>query len=120
MKNDASAAIFEEILSQIRPFGYFQKRLFFLTSLIQAFVTTVLLYLDFVYLNVKNSSCVSTTGGLPEDVTNISTVTITTECHGDRKWFNQWEVPMVNFNCFIILVAKISTNRVLSLLIRVL
>ncbi|XP_048764476.1 solute carrier family 22 member 15-like [Ostrea edulis] len=94
MKNDASAAIFEEILSQIRPFGYFQKRLFFLTSLIQAFVTTVLLYLDFVYLNVKNSSCVSTTGGLPEDVTNISTVTITTECHGDRKWFNQWEVPM--------------------------
>jgi hypothetical protein len=97
MKNDASAAIFEEILSQIRPFGYFQKRLFFLTSLIQALVTTVLLYLDFVYLNVKNSVCVST-WDLPENVSNVSTVTIATECHGDRMWYNQWEVPVVNSN----------------------
>lgn len=89
MKNDTSAAIFEEILSRIRPFGYFQKRLYFLTSLIQVFVTTVILYVDFVYLNVKNSKCTLSSRILPDNVTNISTPGETENPCG----FNQWEVP---------------------------
>lgn len=89
MKNDTSAAIFEEILSRIRPFGYFQKRLYFLTSLIQVFVTTVILYVDFVYLNVKNGKCTLSSRILPENVTNISTPGETENPCG----FNQWEVP---------------------------
>lgn len=94
MKNDTSAAIFEEILSRIRPFGYFQKRLYFLTSLIQVFVTTVILYVDFVYLNVKNSKCTLSSRILPDNVTNISTPGETENPCG----FNQWEVPTVNYD----------------------
>lgn len=97
MKNDTSAAIFEEILSRIRPFGYFQKRLYFLTSLIQVLVTSVILYVDFVYLNVKNGKCVVSSRILPDNVTNISTPG-ETESFCGGKWFNQWEVPMVNYD----------------------
>ncbi|XP_061175478.1 solute carrier family 22 member 4-like [Saccostrea echinata] len=92
MKNDASAAIFEEILSQIHPFGYFQKRLFFVTSLVQTLVTTVILYTDFVYMNVKNSKCVYLQQY--DNGTNISTVTDATKSSCDGEWFNQWKVPM--------------------------
>lgn len=94
MKNDTSAAIFEEILSRIRPFGYFQKRLYFLTSLIQVFVTTVILYVDFVYLNVKNGKCALSSRIFLDNVTNISTPGETENPCG----FNQWEVPTVNYD----------------------
>lgn len=94
MKNDTSAAIFEEILSQIRPFGYFQKRLFFVTTLIQVFVTTVILYVDFIYLSINNSECVPSPRIGSGNLTNISTVDGTTSSC-EEEWFNQWKVPMV-------------------------
>ncbi|XP_022317046.2 solute carrier family 22 member 1-like isoform X1 [Crassostrea virginica] len=93
MKNDTSAAIFEEILSQIRPFGYFQKRLFFVTTLIQVFVTTVILYVDFIYLSINNSECVPSPRIGSGNLTNISTVD-GTKSSCEEEWFNQWKVPM--------------------------
>lgn len=55
MKCDDSAKAFETIFYRNGQFGFFQRRLFLLISLLQALTWTVLLYLDFVYLH-ENST----------------------------------------------------------------
>lgn len=43
-KEDACAKAFESVLDEVGHFGYFQKRLFFLTSCLQILATPVILY----------------------------------------------------------------------------
>lgn len=57
----------------------------------------VILYVDFVYLNVKNSKCIFFLRILFDNVMNILIFgEIENLCGG--KWFNWWEVLMVNYD----------------------
>ncbi|XP_021365467.1 solute carrier family 22 member 4-like [Mizuhopecten yessoensis] len=48
MTSDESAKAFEAILTRTRPFGFYQKRLFLLTTLLQSLCWMILMYLNFL------------------------------------------------------------------------
>ena len=100
MKGDESADAFECILEKIHPFGYFQKRLLFLTTLLQVLAVTVLLYLDVLQLHLTAALPACESSDKIEKDTNISNPLNISEvanatCIHDNNHFNKWTVPKV-------------------------
>lgn len=77
MARDDSAEAFEYFLSRTKPFGYFQKRLFFLTSLLQAFCWTNVIYLDILHQHAPEHTPYRCEDE-PSIVTTVANITTTT------------------------------------------
>ncbi|XP_076074841.1 solute carrier family 22 member 15-like [Mytilus galloprovincialis] len=88
-KEDACAKAFESVLDEVGHFGYFQKRLFFLTSCLQILATPVILYFGLLteLPVIYSYKCSDTTTTYSEEITGTC---VNISVAGPIKNLPQW------------------------------